>query len=372
MSEILIDSLSYDFNELNQRVFINTNNPEVKSQVQKKNDPFPSVKPPFPPPIDPKDLLIIGKDNKPTRSPNAFIIYRKVFFKTVRNEGHILPMTAISSMASQSWEQESDEVRKFYKNIAKEAYNYRNECFPKKINKRKKKEKWNIISFKNNDSNDSSSNNNDSSDSGSNTSYSPSINDDNILENVNYNLLNMRLPTATEDVLENPLIDAFMQIDSSLLQKLVSNEFSLNNNDSVHNDIQINNSINHLFDIDEFLNLPQKIYPNSNLSLNDESNLAFPYLNELINSFPNENLQQIEHNNEQIDLIIDNNNFLTDLNSFDNLKLSKKSSFGFVVNDDDIIAENFDLFVNDLTQRENDLGLGITLANEEFEKIYSL
>src|ERR1044072_5317562 len=141
MSEI-IDNPSYEFNELNQCVFININNPKVKSQV-KKYDPFPSVKLPFPPIIDPKDVLIIGKDNKPTRSPNAFIIYRKVFFKTVRDEGHILPMTTISSMASQSWEQEPDEIKKYYKSLAKEAYNYRNERFPKKINKHKKRGKWN-------------------------------------------------------------------------------------------------------------------------------------------------------------------------------------------------------------------------------------
>jgi len=114
------------------------------------NSSHPFIKPPFPPLIDPKDLLIIGKDNKPSRSPNAFIIYRKVFFKTTRDQGYSLPMTIVSSMASKSWDQEPDEVRSYYKTLAKEAYKYRTEKFPKKIKRRKKKEPWKAdIAFQN-------------------------------------------------------------------------------------------------------------------------------------------------------------------------------------------------------------------------------
>uniref|UniRef100_U9UCM0 Uncharacterized protein n=1 Tax=Rhizophagus irregularis (strain DAOM 181602 / DAOM 197198 / MUCL 43194) TaxID=747089 RepID=U9UCM0_RHIID len=41
-------------------------------------------------------------------------------------------MTPISSMVSQWWEQEPEEIKK-YKRLAKEAFVYRNERFPKKL-----------------------------------------------------------------------------------------------------------------------------------------------------------------------------------------------------------------------------------------------
>ncbi|CAG8557873.1 9927_t:CDS:2 [Funneliformis caledonium] len=130
-------------------VFIDSSNPDLPNQIM-SNSSHPFIKPPFPPLIDPKDLLIIGKDNKPSRSPNAFIIYRKVFFKTTRDQGYFLPMTIVSSMASKSWDQESEEVRGYYKLLAKEAYKYRTERFPKKIKRRRKKEPWNAdIAFQN-------------------------------------------------------------------------------------------------------------------------------------------------------------------------------------------------------------------------------
>ncbi|CAG8766862.1 5726_t:CDS:2 [Gigaspora margarita] len=44
------------------------------------------------------------------KPPNAFIIYRKLFAETARTSGYNLPMNIISSMASQSWEQESNEL----------------------------------------------------------------------------------------------------------------------------------------------------------------------------------------------------------------------------------------------------------------------
>ncbi|RIA83446.1 hypothetical protein C1645_833835 [Glomus cerebriforme] len=130
-------------------VFIDSSNPEFPNQIMNHSS-HPFIKPPFPPLIDPKDLLIISKDNKPSRSPNAFIIYRKVFLKTTRDQGYFLPMTIVSSMASKSWDQESDEVRDYYKRLAKDAYKYRTEKFPKKVKRRRKKEPWNSsIAFQN-------------------------------------------------------------------------------------------------------------------------------------------------------------------------------------------------------------------------------
>src|ERR1700722_18128183 len=77
------------------------------------------IRPPFPPTIDPKDLIKKSKDGAYIKAPNAFIIYRKLFIETSKSEGYFLPMTVISAMSSQSWEQESEMVKNEYKRIAK-------------------------------------------------------------------------------------------------------------------------------------------------------------------------------------------------------------------------------------------------------------
>src|SRR4051794_35651406 len=108
----------------------------------------PYIRPPFPPLIDPKDLItkpVAG--NKPNRAPNAFIIYRKMYVREARNEGYCFPMTVLSSMVGQSWEKEPEEVKNYYKRLAKEAYEYRNELYPKPESKRKRRSNWNVISF---------------------------------------------------------------------------------------------------------------------------------------------------------------------------------------------------------------------------------
>jgi hypothetical protein len=125
-------------------VFIDSSN---VNQVISMGPQEPIIKIPFPPDINPRDLVVKTKDGKvPTRVPNAFIIYRKIFIETARSNGYYLPMTIISSMASQSWERESEVVKAEYKRLAKEAYRFRNEMLPKSQRK-KKREKWNIISF---------------------------------------------------------------------------------------------------------------------------------------------------------------------------------------------------------------------------------
>ncbi|CAH1755948.1 14484_t:CDS:2 [Entrophospora sp. SA101] len=110
----------------------------------------PFIKLPFPPLIDTQQLILNSKKKScarnnshvPLRAPNAFIIYRKVFVEAVKSEGHRLPMTVISSMASRSWENETDVVKEEYKRLSREAYNRFNEMFPKKdgTNRRKKRE----------------------------------------------------------------------------------------------------------------------------------------------------------------------------------------------------------------------------------------
>ncbi|RIB18052.1 hypothetical protein C2G38_2185687 [Gigaspora rosea] len=125
-------------------VFINSgNDPVVQSQVI---DDSQLIKIPFPPEIKSQDLVILHPDGRVPKTPNAFMIYRKLFVETARAGGYNLPMSIISPIASRSWEQEPEEVKNEYKRIAKEAFNYRNELFPKSKSQ-SKKDKWKFISF---------------------------------------------------------------------------------------------------------------------------------------------------------------------------------------------------------------------------------
>ncbi|CAG8707208.1 hypothetical protein C2G38_2145108 [Gigaspora rosea] len=126
-------------------VFINSGN-EPMTQNQVIDDPRQLVQLPFPPKINPRDLVISHNDGRIPKPPNAFIIYRKMFVETARASGYNLPMNIISSMASRSWEQEFDEVKNEYKRIAKEAFKYRNELFPK-VKPQKKRDQWKTVSF---------------------------------------------------------------------------------------------------------------------------------------------------------------------------------------------------------------------------------
>lgn len=133
-------------NKLTSRacVFIDSSNPLLPSTVINSAQPF--IKLPFPPTIEPRDLLKKTRDGGMSKPPNAFIIYRKWFIETARSEGYFLPMTVISSMASQSWEQESPSVKAEYKRLGKEAFKIRNDMLPKSV-RRRKREKWNIVKF---------------------------------------------------------------------------------------------------------------------------------------------------------------------------------------------------------------------------------
>ncbi|CAG8610760.1 10040_t:CDS:2 [Diversispora eburnea] len=129
-------------------VFVNSTDPVMQNKVIHDE---PLIKLPFPPTINPRDLITFPKgSNTPSRAPNAFIIYRKLFIQTAKEKGYSLPMTVISTMASRSWEQETEIVKSEYKRIAKDAFDYRNEILPKKKREGKKKP-WNIISFKQSD-----------------------------------------------------------------------------------------------------------------------------------------------------------------------------------------------------------------------------
>ncbi|CAG8459249.1 2514_t:CDS:2 [Diversispora eburnea] len=140
--------MSQQFNQTSQAsfVFINSSDPKIPSQVI--ND-VPFIKLPFPPTINPRNLISFPKGSStPSRAPNAFIIYRKLFIQTAKDNGYTLPMTVISTMASKSWEREPEFVKSEYKRIAKDAFNYRSEIHPKQKQERGgKRKQWNIVSF---------------------------------------------------------------------------------------------------------------------------------------------------------------------------------------------------------------------------------
>ncbi|CAG8575221.1 11653_t:CDS:1, partial [Acaulospora colombiana] len=114
---------------------------------------YPQIKPKFPPQLNPRDLIVTKKSQDESlppiisRVPNAFIIYRKQFVKSAREQGYFLPMTVISSMASASWENEEEEVKLEYKRIAKEVLKCKKEMYPK-ISNRKRKDRWNIVQYR--------------------------------------------------------------------------------------------------------------------------------------------------------------------------------------------------------------------------------
>ncbi|CAG8693952.1 4253_t:CDS:1 [Acaulospora morrowiae] len=102
---------------------------------------------PFPPSVDLINLITKGSAGKKlARTPNAFLIYRKVFVETARHNGVSLPMTNISTLASKRWANESDLVKAAYKVIARDALLLRNDVFPKH-GKRKRIDRWNLVTF---------------------------------------------------------------------------------------------------------------------------------------------------------------------------------------------------------------------------------
>ncbi|CAI2168530.1 9613_t:CDS:2 [Funneliformis geosporum] len=87
-----------------------------------QDPPMVLIKPPFPPTINIDDL-VTSKPNgdKPSKSSNAFIIYRKAYVKELHSRGINLQMTQISPMVSESWKQEPENVKAEYKRLAEAA-----------------------------------------------------------------------------------------------------------------------------------------------------------------------------------------------------------------------------------------------------------
>ncbi|CAG8747562.1 35122_t:CDS:2, partial [Racocetra persica] len=102
------------FRGQNQTQEIETNN-----QACKIVRPPPSFTLPFPPEINAEDLINSKTRKLPSKPPNAFFIYRKVYTKELIARDFRYKMTDVSPWVSSSWKNESDKVREKYKEIAK-------------------------------------------------------------------------------------------------------------------------------------------------------------------------------------------------------------------------------------------------------------
>jgi hypothetical protein len=93
----------------------------------------PPIQLPFPPPITAQDIVLKRPTSKIcSKSPNAFFIYRKVYFDQLALLNQRFKMTDVSKLVSLYWNNECNEVKEAYKKIAQEV-----EC---ELNKRRKRD----------------------------------------------------------------------------------------------------------------------------------------------------------------------------------------------------------------------------------------
>ncbi|CAJ0853647.1 1322_t:CDS:2, partial [Entrophospora sp. SA101] len=87
---------------------------------------------------NPVEELVSSKPNgdKPSKSSNAFIIYRKAYVKELHSRGINLQMTQISPMVSESWKKEPANVKAEYKKLADVAKQRYKIIWPAKVKRR--------------------------------------------------------------------------------------------------------------------------------------------------------------------------------------------------------------------------------------------
>ncbi|CAG8784857.1 14174_t:CDS:1, partial [Gigaspora rosea] len=106
--------------------------PKVSSRSKKSSNNVnipelvTTIKIPFPPDITTEDLLANAAphDNKPGRTPNAFISYKMALHRELKSQGFNFPIPVISKIASLKWKYEPVHVRNHYTRLADEAKQY--------------------------------------------------------------------------------------------------------------------------------------------------------------------------------------------------------------------------------------------------------
>lgn len=82
----------------------------------------PVIKVPFPPNVNPTDLIRTDKNGELlTRCTNKFLIYRNEYAKELKALGYKLSMRKVSSIAANSWKEEPEYVVRYYEEIAREV-----------------------------------------------------------------------------------------------------------------------------------------------------------------------------------------------------------------------------------------------------------
>ncbi|CAG8589697.1 3758_t:CDS:1 [Cetraspora pellucida] len=104
-----------------QPIAIHSSFVQNEPQKQKLTSPPPTLVLPFPPQINPEELMNSKTRKLPSKPPNAFFIYRKVYTKELVAQNLRFKMTDVSPWVSISWKRESPEVKDKYKAIAKEV-----------------------------------------------------------------------------------------------------------------------------------------------------------------------------------------------------------------------------------------------------------
>ncbi|KAG9293279.1 hypothetical protein G9A89_010650 [Geosiphon pyriformis] len=93
---------------------------EKPVSLEESEAPLYEFKVPFPPEITTSECITLKDGKIPTKSPNCFIIYRRAFQKELRAKGYVFKLNLVSAMASQSWQREPPNVKKIYKEFARQ------------------------------------------------------------------------------------------------------------------------------------------------------------------------------------------------------------------------------------------------------------
>ncbi|CAG8578800.1 5548_t:CDS:2 [Ambispora leptoticha] len=106
----------------------------------------PPVDVPFPPDVNPKDLIRRDQNGiLRARATNKFLIYRSQYAKALKAKGFCISMRTVSTLASKSWQKEPRKVQRKYEELAKEVAKLREEMSTDPTNCEKKKKNDNTL-----------------------------------------------------------------------------------------------------------------------------------------------------------------------------------------------------------------------------------
>jgi hypothetical protein len=102
------------------------NNNDIFNNKPNEMDDLKSIsvkRPSFPPSIDTNSLVanLLKHKNKNPKLPNEFFIYRAALVKELKANNYKIKMTKLSTLAVDSWSQESPIVKSAYRKLARET-----------------------------------------------------------------------------------------------------------------------------------------------------------------------------------------------------------------------------------------------------------